>query len=175
MTLHSSGTAASLPSPTVSKWDRLLNVLATGLGTGYFPKAPGTCGSLLGPLVIWGLQAGGQHPGWTILLGLLFFIVGIPVCNAGIRVLGLKDPPQVVFDEIAAFFWVFLLVPLNGLTAVGGFLLFRLFDITKPWPVRQVERLPRGLGIMADDAVAGLIAGALLTVLWFFAIRIWGS
>jgi len=165
MIVESSPPSPALP-PVASGRDRLLNILATGLGTGYAPKAPGTFGSLLGPPLIWGVQAaGGTSPVWTLLLGTGFFLAGIPICNAGIRVLQLKDPPQVVFDEIAAFFWVFLLVPLNGLTAIGGFLLFRAFDILKPWPIRQVERLPRGLGIMADDAVAGLIAGGLLALI----------
>jgi len=155
------------PSFTSRRFDRSLNVLATGLGIGYVPKAPGTFGSLLGPVCVWLLNADGTSPGWGLLLGVLFFLMGIPICNAGIRSLNSQDPPQVVFDEIAAFFWVFLLVPLTLLSAVGGFLLFRLFDIWKPWPVRQFEKLPRGLGIMADDAAAGIMAGILLTAAWW--------
>ena len=163
------------PSPpaletSASSWDRLMNVLATGFGVGYVPKAPGTCGSLLGPVLVWGMQAGGNRLEWTLLLGVLFFLIGIPICNSGIRVLKVKDPSQVVFDEIAAFFWVFLFVPVTGVTAIFGFLLFRVFDILKPWPVRQVEQLPRGLGIMADDAVAGLIAGSLLALIHIYLL-----
>ncbi|WP_437205528.1 phosphatidylglycerophosphatase A family protein [Planctomicrobium sp. SH664] len=151
------------PPPTLL--DRGLTLLATGLGSGYFPKAPGTIGSLLGPPLIWLLQADGQAPGYTALCGALAFVLGIPICNAGIRVLNVKDPKQVVYDEIVAFFWVFLLVPLNIGTAVGGFLLFRLFDILKPWPIRRFERLPKAWGVMADDALAGLAAGIILAVL----------
>jgi len=152
---------------TASRLDRLLNILATGLGTGYFPKAPGTAGSLLGPLFIWSLGADGTRPWLALIGGVIAFVLGIPICNAGIRVLHAKDPGQVVFDEIAAFFWVFLFVPINLTTAIAGFLLFRLFDILKPWPIRHLESLPHGLGIMADDAIAGLLAGGLLALVWY--------
>ncbi|WP_437225739.1 phosphatidylglycerophosphatase A family protein [Planctomicrobium sp. SH661] len=157
--------AATSTAPA-SLGDRALNILATGFGTGYFPRGPGTVGSLLGPPLIWLLGTDGTRPLITVLCGIVFFLIGIPICNAGIRVLHAKDPQQVVFDEIVAFFWVFLLVPINIGTAVSGFLLFRVFDILKPWPIRRLEWLPRGLGIMADDAVAGMIAGGLLAIGW---------
>lgn len=152
--------------PAANRRDRALNILATGLGLGYFPRAPGTVGSLLGPPLIWGLGLGGAHPMLTALWGGVFFLAGVPICNAGSRVLNAKDPGQVVFDEIAAFFWVFLFAPLTLPTAALGFFLFRAFDIVKPWPIRRIERLPRGWGIMADDALAGLMAGGILAVVW---------
>jgi len=153
--------------PTTSRpGDPIWKLLATGLGTGLVPRGPGTAGSLLGPLLIWGLGTDGSTPVLTGLAGVAAFLVGIPVCQAGIRLFQRKDPSQVVFDEIVAFFWVFLLTPLTPVTAVVGFLLFRLFDIAKPWPVSRFEKLPGGLGIMADDAVAGLIAGVILAVGW---------
>jgi Phosphatidylglycerophosphatase A and related proteins len=157
---------SAAPVPLPRKGDRILNVLATGLGTGYCPKGPGTAGSLLGPPLIWLLGLDSEHPWRAVLCGVIVFLIGIPICNAGIRVLRVKDPPQVVFDEIAAFFWIYLLVPINWVTAICGFVLFRIFDISKPWPVRHAERLPGGLGIMADDAVAGIISGVLLTLGW---------
>lgn len=163
------GTTSSGVRPSL--WDRTLNVLATGLGAGYFPRAPGTVGSLLGPPLIWVLGTDGHRPLIAMLCGIIFFLIGIPICNASIRVLHAHDPQQVVFDEIAAFFWVFLLVPINFVTALGGYLLFRLFDILKPWPIRRFERLPGGVGVMADDAVAGLIAGGILALAW----RIFGT
>ncbi|HWL07055.1 MAG TPA: phosphatidylglycerophosphatase A [Planctomicrobium sp.] len=146
--------------------DRFWGIFATGLGTGYVPKGPGTAGSLLGPLLIWGLGTDGTTPVTTAVAGIIAFLIGVPVCNAGIRLFQRKDPPQVVFDEVAAFFWVFLLTPIHWTTAIGGFLLFRLFDIAKPWPIRRFERLPRGWGIMADDAIAGILAGVLLAIGW---------
>lgn len=147
----------SAPSHSI----RPLLWLATGLGLGYLPKAPGTWGSLLGPLLVWSLGVAGD-PGRMAIAGVVCFLIGVPICNVGINHLRSKDPQQVVFDEIAAFFWVFLCVPVNIATALAGFVLFRVFDILKPWPIRRVERFPRGWGVMADDAVAGLIAGALL-------------
>jgi phosphatidylglycerophosphatase A len=93
------------------------------------------------------------------------FLIGIPICAGGARLLGLKDPGAVVFDEIAAFSVVFLFVPFTWWTTVAGFLMFRLFDIWKPWPARRLERLPGGLGIMADDFVAGFYASACLWLL----------
>ena len=100
----------------------------------------------------------------------ILFLVGIPICAAGARLLGTKDPGAVVFDEIAAFSVLFLFVPFTLWTAVAGFVLFRLFDIWKPWPARRLERLPGGLGIMADDFVAGFYASGCLWLLarWIF-------
>jgi len=167
MTTRDASSMSTLPpAGKANRFDRLLNVLATGLGTGYFPKAPGTVGSLFGPLLIWGLGTDGTRPWLAAMGGAIALMIGIPICNAGIRVLHAPDPGQVVFDEIAAFFWVFLFVPINPATAVTGFLLFRLFDILKPWPIRHLEALPGGLGIMADDALAGLLAGGLLALAW---------
>ena len=157
----------SAPVQPSRKRDRLLTILATGLGTGFAPWAPGTVGSLLGPPLIWVVGADQQRPVWTIALGVIAFLIGLPICTAATRVLHAKDPKQVVYDEIVAFFWVFLLVPINPTTAVAGFLLFRVFDIIKPWPIRKLEWLPKGLGIMADDALAAIMAGVLLGIGWW--------
>jgi len=143
--------------------DRITLLVATGLGLGSVPVAPGTIGSLAGLPFAWGLHF---LPLWgQVVVAAITFLVGIPVCAAGARLLGTKDPGAVVFDEIAAFSIVFLFVPFNLLSAVLGFVLFRLFDIWKPWPARRVERLPGGLGIMADDFVAGFYASAALWLL----------
>lgn len=140
---------------------------ATGGGLGYLPVGPGTWGSLPGLPLVWLLQQCPQ-PIWSCGLGgVVLFLVGIPLCNAGARHFQKKDPRQVVIDEIAAFPFVFLLVPLNWWTAIAGFLLFRLFDIAKPGPIRWLDRWEGGLGIMADDTLAGLFAGALLTAIYF--------
>jgi phosphatidylglycerophosphatase A len=161
-------TASGTPGPTgqeenrhpASLSDRLLLLIATGFGLGHAPFAPGTVGSLAGLPFAWGLEF---LPLWGhILAAGLCFLIGIPICAAGARQLGVKDPGGVVFDEIAAFGVVFLVVPFNLLTAVPGFVLFRLFDVWKPWPARRLERLPGGLGIMADDFAAGLYAAASL-------------
>jgi phosphatidylglycerophosphatase A len=147
--------------------ERLLLFVATGCGLGYAPLAPGTFGSLAGLPLAWGLY---HLPLWgRCIAAVLLFVAGIPVCGVGARLLGLKDPGPVVFDEIAAFAVVFLLTPLNWLSAVIGFVLFRLFDILKPWPANRLERLPGGLGIMADDCAAGVYSAAVLWCIdrWF--------
>lgn len=133
---------------------------------GYLPKAPGPYGSLLGPLLVWGVQQD-RHTDHRLLMisaGVLWFLIGVWLSNRAIRVSGIKDPQFVVCDEFLAFPWVYLLVPVTWQTAVAGFALFRLFDIWKPGPVGWAERLPGGWGVMADDAVAGLLAGGCLWV-----------
>ena len=145
----------------------MILALATGLGTGSIPKAPGTFGSLLGLALAWGI---GHLSFWSqVVAAAGVFLVGIPICERGARLLGLKDPGAVVFDEIAAFPTLFLFVPFGPASAVLGFLLFRVFDITKPWPACRLEKLPGGLGIMADDLMAGIYAGAGLWCIarWF--------
>lgn len=151
------------PPPSAAGLDRWICLLAAGGGLGYLPKAPGTFGSLLGPVWIWVVQnAGVSGPAWLLVLGVIAFLIGTALSARAIRVSGSKDPQFVVCDEFLAFTWVYLLVPVNGATAVAGFALFRLFDITKPGPVSWAERLPGGWGVMADDAVAGLLAGGCL-------------
>ena len=142
--------------------------VALGFGLGLAPFAPGTFGSLLGLPLAWGIQ---QLPEWGQWLApLVCFLVGVPICGIAARGMGLKDPGAVVFDEIAAFSVVFLAVKIDLLTGILGFALFRIFDIAKPWPVRQLERLPGGWGIMADDFAAAAYAGGIL---WLVAR--WGS
>jgi len=96
----------------------------------------------------------------------VLFLVGVPICAAAGRHFGVTDAGQIVIDEIAAFACVFLFVPVTLPTALMGFLLFRLFDIWKPWPIRRFERFPGGWGVMADDTIAGLFAGGVLWLIW---------
>src|SRR5215212_1292295 len=135
--------------------------IATGLGVGLVAPAPGTFGA-----AIWGLPlawAIGKLPGigWQIVAILIANLVGIPLATMAGRVLGgKKDNQAIIWDEIATVPIVFLLVPLtNWKVAVAGFFAHRLCDITKPPPARQLERLPEGLGVMADDWMAGIYAG----------------
>lgn len=145
---------------------RLNVLLATGLGTGYAPFAPGTFGSLLGPPLAWGCGLGPDNLVVTVLVGVVMFLIGVPICASAGRHFGVIDAHQIVIDEIAAFAFVFLFVPVTPLTALVGFILFRILDILKPWPIRRFELLPGGWGVMADDMVAGLLTGGGLWLIW---------
>ena len=150
--------------------DRLLVTLGTGLGIGFAPFAPGTFGSLLGPPLVWGVLQIGLPTAAVLGIAIVFIAMGIPICTAASVALGKHDPGQVVYDEIAAFWIVFLphIVfgkPIGWLATIGGFAFFRVFDIAKPWPVCRLEKLPDGLGIMADDLAAGVFAAACLFAL----------
>ena len=164
---------ARLDTATVCRSPALL--AATCLGAGLVPKAPGTAGAAIGVLVSMGLAelvsrlaATTQIPDRVAeaLLVAAIGAVGIPLCTRAAERIGRgKDPGPVCYDEMAAVPLVLLVVPPAARTAavlLAAFLLFRLFDIWKPYPIRRVERLPAGLGIMADDwAAAGYAAAAL--------------
>ena len=152
-------------------WDRAAVVLATGLGIGFFPVAPGTAGTLLAVPVAWGLHEIEPMPRGVVVL--LLIMIGIPICTRAGRVLAKKDPGEIVFDEIAAFQILFLGIPWNVTTAALGFLLFRLFDVTKVWPAKRLEHLPEGLGIIADDVAAAIYATAVLGVIVYFLPATW--
>ncbi|MBR9802318.1 phosphatidylglycerophosphatase A [bacterium] len=139
--------------------------LAVGFGLGIAPFAPGTFGSLWGPVLVWGLSLVGIKTWMLFPVAAILFGVGIPICAAGARHFELKDPPWVVFDEIAAYPLVFALTEQTWTTGIIGFLLFRFFDILKPWPIKRFEYLPGGLGIMADDYFAAFHAMVLLKVI----------
>lgn len=147
------------------RWSKLSHLLATGFGAGYVPLIPGTIGSLWGLPLVWLLQWGVADPLIRAVIAAILFFAGVLICGAAAKRFEKEDPGQIVFDEIAAFPIVFLFVPIGPLTAVIGFILFRFFDILKPWPIPKIERLPGGLGVMADDLVAGIYAaaGLLLT------------
>ena len=144
--------------------------LATGMGVGLFAPAPGTFGAAIGSLVAWGIS---YLPGFAWQLAAIgaLILVGIPICTAAGRALGgKKDNQAIIWDEIASLPILFLFVPLtNWKIALAGFTLHRLFDITKPPPARQLEALPDGLGVMADDVIAGIYAGLSLYLLAHFA------
>lgn len=158
--------------------EQFILLLATGLGIGYAPHAPGTFGSLLGPLLVMGILYWNLAFPVYLILTVVLFLVGVYVCNQGAKILGLDDPGCIVFDEIAAF--TVVLIPVvywpssaNFLwISIIAFLWFRLFDIWKPWPVRFFDRIHGGWGIMADDYVAAIYAaiclyGTLIVLGWF--------
>lgn len=144
--------------------DRAAVALATWFGCGYFPKGPGTAGSLGAllvayPLVTWAHWRAADFA----LLAAAVLPVAIWASSATARIKALKDPQIVVIDEVIGQ-WLALAgaATLNGKSWLGAFLLFRLFDIWKPQPVRWLESLPSGTGIVMDDAMAGIYAALVL-------------
>lgn len=168
--------AASSPRPDQDK-PRVSLAIATAFGLGYLPKAPGTWGSL-GGIFIYALtlfyfplsaNAGAniaflERAKWAAWTGLPITIVialaGVWCATRAAEFSGKKDPQFVVIDEVSGqhLAYLFSLSPLNWKYLLLGFILFRVFDIWKPFPARQAESLPGGWGIMADDWIAGIYA-----------------
>lgn len=137
--------------------------LATGLGSGYSPIVPGTAGSAMGLLLFWPLAS--LPVAWQAAACGLVFLLGVAAAAHVARVSGIEDPGIVVADEIVGMWITLLWVPLTPLAITAGFVLFRVMDVWKPWPARQLEHLPGGWGIMADDVMAGVYANLVLQVL----------
>lgn len=142
---------------------------ATGFGTGLVPLAPGTAGTLPGLLFAWLLWP--LPWGWRVAAVAAVILFGLWLCGAAARRLGVHDHPGIVWDEIAGVMLALQFVPAHWIWLVAGFLLFRLFDVWKPWPIRLADRrLAGGAGIMLDDLLAGLYAGGCLWLLERYAI-----
>lgn len=130
---------------------------ALGFGLGTAPFAPGTFGALLG-IPVYLLLAELPLMGYLAIVAILFF-AGIAACRVTARALGVHDHPAIVFDEVVGFLVTMTLAPADWWWLAAGFALFRLFDIWKPWPIRWIDRrVHGGLGIMLDDALAGIYA-----------------
>ncbi|MET4000912.1 phosphatidylglycerophosphatase A [Marinobacterium sp. MBR-109] len=151
-----------------SVWRNPVHFLAFGLGSGASPKAPGTAGTLAA-VPLWYLMA--QTP-LTIylLLVLVAFVIGIWLCGRTSRDLGVHDHGGIVWDEFVGYWITMIAVPVDWIWALAGFILFRLFDIWKPWPIGPVDRhVHGGLGIMLDDVLAGIMAALVLQgIIWLF-------
>lgn len=142
-------------------------VLSTWFYCGYAPVGPGTAGSLAALVIAWALhQYAGLPPYAFAILGAALAIPGGWAAGVTAREIGSKDPGLVVVDEVVGQ-WITLAgaSTLNWKSWLAAFLLFRLFDIWKPPPVRQFERLPGGIGIVADDAMAGIFGAVALYAL----------
>jgi phosphatidylglycerophosphatase A len=146
--------------------DKTAVFLATGFYVGRIPLAPGTFGSLLGlPLCF--LLAATPLPA-ALAAVLLILVLATWIAGAAERISGSRDPGCIVIDEIAGMVVALIGLPFHPTTVVAGFILFRVLDILKPFPIRMIDkRLPGGLGIVADDVVAGLFANVLLRILLF--------
>lgn len=139
-----------------------INFIATGFGIGMVPFAPGTFGTVLAiPIYIafW-RQASLVTYAVTLIIAIFFSML---ICERASKNLGVSDHPSIVIDEMVGFWLTMFSVPANILTILLGFILFRIFDITKPWPIRWFDRnVKGGVGIVLDDLIAGLFSLILL-------------
>jgi phosphatidylglycerophosphatase A len=171
-----------------------LALALTTFGVGYIPGAPGTYGSAIGVglyfFVAWGdkiirvafwpkeystplVEDATIHAVNAVLL-IVFCLVGIWASGRSIAIFGTDDPHQAVVDEVIGQLITFLFIPFTASwpLIIAGFVLFRLFDIWKPYPIDLLQDLPGGLGICADDIVAGVYAGVCLSVIYAFMLSV---
>lgn len=141
--------------------------IATVGYVGYAPKAPGTFGSAAGLALFALLRWWG--PSWIEPIAIvLIFGIGAWAGNVAERYFGDIDPGPVVIDEVLGMLLTLMFVPVSWIGAVVGFFVFRVLDIIKPWPARQLENLHGGLGVMADDAMAAIYGNALMWLaVWY--------
>jgi len=145
---------------------KLILWTASGAGSGYLPLAPGTFGAGVG-LGLYALLS--PLPAAAVAAAALAVtLVGVGVSRSAEKIFARRDDPRITIDEVAGMLVSLVWLPVRADVAVAAFLLFRLFDIWKPPPVRAAESLPGGLGVMADDVVAGIYANLCGQLLWRF-------
>lgn len=173
------GRSAGVP-PAVSGASRpraplWATLVATFFGTGRLKPGPGTWGSLA-TVLLWALASSRipseARTGATIAAAAVVTLIGIPAATRVARASGIQDPQFVVIDEVAGQLLTLIAVPLRWQTFLVGLILFRTFDVLKPPPVRQLERLPEGTGIVLDDLAAGLYALACMHLFIYFGLPI---
>jgi phosphatidylglycerophosphatase A len=136
--------------------------ISQGAYAGRIPVAPGTAGTVVGVFLFLGMR--GLPPGHYLAVCILVILVGMWAAGRAETILGRKDSPSIVIDEIAGFLTAMFMVPPGWLFIISGFLLFRAFDIIKPWPLRRLEGLHGGPGVMLDDVGAGVYTNLVLQV-----------
>ena len=147
-------------------------LFATALGSGYSPFAPGTAGAIVGCLFLWlfekyNLASTTSTPLIYIGLIVITIILGIIATNQLEKDWG-KDPSKVVIDEVIGIWITMMFVQFTWINLLIGFILFRFFDIAKPLGIRKMEKFPGGVGVMADDMLAGIYANIVLQVIIYF-------
>lgn len=143
---------------------RLAVFIATAGYSGYFPVAPGTVGSAVG-LVVYLLVWWAQSPVFEVALIAGLFAAGVWAGTTAERYFGGVDPGPIVLDEVVGMLITLAFIPVGWSGAVAGFVLFRIFDVIKPFPANRLEALHGGLGVMADDAMAAVYANISLRLL----------
>jgi phosphatidylglycerophosphatase A len=162
------------PQPSAEKKTLWAWLVGTFFGAGLLKPGPGTYGSIAAVL-LWYAAAHALHPApaalaiGTAIAAIIATLIGIPAATIVARESRREDPGHVVIDEVAGQLIALIAIPADWRHAALSLLLFRLFDIFKPPPIRQFERLPTGTGIMLDDVAAGLFALAVAQLLriWF--------
>lgn len=163
-----SDSAAPVSKAPIWAW-----IVATFFGSGFGRPGPGTWASVATVGLWFGLARFANPaslPMFAIASAAAATLVGIPAATRVARALGREDPSQVVIDEVAGQMIALIYVPLNWHNVVAALILFRAFDITKPFPIRRLEHLPEGTGIMLDDVGAGLYALAVMQLLLHFGV-----
>ena len=150
-----------ISKPSFSMLRNPVHLLALGLGSGLSPTAPGTVGSAVALVLLW--LCGPNLVDWYWLIAISASILGIPICAYCSKSLGGQDHKAIVWDEFAGVWLAVMLIPYNLVWWLAAFMLFRIFDIAKPWPISWADKnLHGGLGIMLDDIIAGLITAVIL-------------
>ncbi|GAA4091036.1 phosphatidylglycerophosphatase A family protein [Zhongshania borealis] len=142
-----------------------VHLLSVGFGSGLAPKAPGTFGTIAALPFWYGLQF--LPPAYYVVVLILAFVLGVYLCGATADALGVHDHGGIVWDEFVGLWIALFMVPMHITWIALGFVLFRLFDIWKPWPIRVLDaKVHGGFGIMIDDVLAGVYAYLVLQLLY---------
>jgi phosphatidylglycerophosphatase A len=146
---------------------RLSRTIASLFYIGFLPGMPGTYGSVITALAFWWIHSlsGGIRPLSHLSVLCLITLIGVLVSAHISRKTGVEDPSYIIIDEVAGQLLTLLCLPVTGLNILIGILAFRTFDIWKPFPIRKLESLEHGIGVMADDLLAGVYANILLQIL----------
>ena len=146
-----------------------VHLLSLGFGSGLSPKMPGTIGTVVG-VGLYLLLPAQYLADWRIYLAIIIsaFIIGVFLCGYTAKALNVHDHPGIVWDEIVGYFITMIMVPKEWVWILLGFVLFRIFDILKPWPISIADkRLKGGFGIMFDDVLAGVFALIVIQIILY--------
>ena len=145
--------------------------IATGMGFGLSPFAPGTAGAFFATLLLYPISLSLFADYWLLGLSIVFYVLGVYSTRYVEKLWNEKDPSRVVIDEVIGLWISILFIPITWKTAGLAFFLFRLFDIWKPLGVRKLEAIGNGHGVMLDDVLAGVYANIVLQVLYYSVLK----
>ncbi len=140
--------------------DKIIVFIATGAYVGYFPFAPGTLGSLWG--IVFYYQFLELQPLFYVFITVVLFFAGVRISDRAEKIFGKKDDGKIVIDEISGMMFSLIFIPKKLELIIAAFVLFRIFDILKP--IKKLEKIEGGMGIMADDLLAGVLTNVLLQI-----------